>query len=52
MLRSFRVENPESSEDDVVDRDVVLLWGEEKRVLTGADLLGRLLRGIAARDSA
>ncbi len=33
--------------DDVVDQDVVLLWAdEEKRILTGADLLGRLLRGI------
>lgn len=51
VLRALRVVNPENSEDDVVDRDVILVWGEEKRVLTGADLLGRLLRGIAARDA-
>jgi len=33
--------------DDIVDRDVVLIWGgKEKRVITGADILGRLLKGI------
>ncbi len=35
--------------DDVIDQDIILLWGEEKRIITGADILGRLLRGIAAR---
>jgi len=34
------------SQDDVVDQDVIVLWGEEKRIITGADILGRLLRGI------
>lgn len=49
LLRDLRVE-PAGPEDDVVDRDLMLLWTEsEKRVLTGADLLGRLLRGIATR---
>lgn len=38
---------PEKPGDDVIDQDIVLLWSpEEKRILTGADLLGRLLRGI------
>ena len=33
--------------DDIIDQDVVLIWGrEEKRVITGADILGRLLKGI------
>jgi hypothetical protein len=36
------------SEDDVIDNDVVLLWGEEPRIITGADILGRLLRGISS----
>ena len=40
---------PETSEDDVIDQDVILVWGVEKRVITGADLLGRLLRGIVSR---
>lgn len=35
------------SEDDVIDNDVVLLWGEQRRIITGADILGRLLRGIS-----
>ena len=34
------------SQDDVIDQDVILLWAENKRVITGADVLGRLLRGI------
>ncbi len=50
VLRSLRVDAPESTEDDVIDQDVILLWGKDKRVLTGADLLGRLLRGITKRD--
>ena len=33
--------------DAAIARDVVLLWAEnQKRVITGADLLGRLLQGI------
>jgi hypothetical protein len=33
--------------DAVIAKDVVLLWAKDnKRVVTGADLLGRLLRGI------
>ena len=37
-------------EDDVIDNDLILVWGEEKRIITGADLLGRLLRGIVTQD--
>ena len=40
--------NPESDEDDVIDNDVILLWGKVKHVITGADILGRLLRGIVS----
>ncbi len=32
--------------DDVLDEDVILLWSDERRILTGSDVLGRLLRGI------
>ncbi|MFC1578030.1 Mg2+ and Co2+ transporter CorB, partial [Thermodesulfobacteriota bacterium] len=38
--------NPERSGDDVIDKDVILFWGDQKRVITGSDILGRLLRGI------
>lgn len=41
---------PEHPEDDVIDHDLILVWGKEKRIITGADLLGRLLRGIAGRE--
>ncbi len=37
---------------DVIDEDLVLVWTDQKRVITGADILGRLLRGIAARKPA
>jgi metal transporter CNNM len=37
---------------DVIDHDLILLWGKQKRIITGADLLGRLLRGIAGTDGA
>jgi metal transporter CNNM len=41
---------PEHPEDDVIDNDLILVWGDEKRIITGADLLGRLLRGIVTRE--
>lgn len=47
----FKV-RPNRSDDDVIDEDIMLYWGEDKRVITGADILGRLLRGIAHRQSA
>jgi hypothetical protein len=40
---------PEGPGDDVVDQDMVLVWGKTRRIITGADILGRLLRGIAER---
>ncbi len=39
--------------DRALDREVVLYWGEKrKRIITGADLLGRLLHGIVTRRTA
>jgi hypothetical protein len=43
---------PEHSEDDVIDQDLILVWGKQRRIITGADLLGRLLRGIVTREKA
>ena len=37
--------------DDVIDQDLILIWSDQKRVITGSDILGRLLRGIALRHS-
>lgn len=39
-----------SAEEDRIDHDVILLWGSRRRIVTGADLLGRLLRGIARKE--
>lgn len=41
---------PKQSGDDVIDEDIILFWGEQKRIITGSDVLGRLLRGIAKQD--
>jgi hypothetical protein len=41
---------PEHPEDDVIDQDLILVWGQQRRIITGADLLGRLLRGIVTRE--
>jgi metal transporter CNNM len=38
---------PETPEDDVIENDIILVWSTRKRIITGSDLLGRLLRGIA-----
>jgi metal transporter CNNM len=37
----------ERPDDDVIDNDLILVWGSHRRIITGSDLLGRLLRGIA-----
>ncbi len=35
-------------DDDVIDHDLIVFWTDkERRVITGADILGRLLRGIS-----
>lgn len=38
-------------DDEVIDKDVVLVWGKQKRIITGADILGRLLQGVTTSDS-
>ena len=42
---------PERIGDDVIDHDLILVWHQQKRIITGSDLLGRLLRGIAQVES-
>jgi hypothetical protein len=42
---------PERLGDDVVDEDIILYWGDEqRRIITGSDVLGRLLRGIVQQE--
>lgn len=49
VLADFRVDG-HGEADDVIADDLILLWDSEKRVITGTDILGRLLRDIAVRD--
>ena len=42
---------PERPGDDVIDNDLILVWGSQRRIITGSDLLGRLLRGIATLEA-
>lgn len=42
---------PTRADDDVIDQDIILFWTQdEKRIITGSDILGRLLRGIARQE--
>jgi metal transporter CNNM len=43
---------PERPGDDVIDNDLILVWSTQPRIITGADLLGRLLRDIVTPDAA
>ncbi|MBV8574793.1 MAG: DUF21 domain-containing protein [Acetobacteraceae bacterium] len=43
---------PERSGDDVIDHDLILVWHKQRRIITGSDLLGRLLRGIVTVETA
>lgn len=48
LIQQFQVK-PTNAEDDILDYDVILLWNEQKRLVTGTDILGRLLRGIVKK---
>ena len=50
LLSQFRVKS-QGPDGGIINHDIILLWGEQRRVVTGSDLLGRLLRGIAQVDS-
>lgn len=39
------------TDEETIDRDVVLVWGTEKRIITGADILGRLLKGVTRPEA-
>jgi metal transporter CNNM len=50
LITRYRVRPGEPTED-IVEDDIILLWGEHPRVVTGSDILGRLLRGIARKPA-
>jgi metal transporter CNNM len=48
QVLSLLTVHPQAPGDDVVDEDVILVWvAGARRIITGSDLLGRLLRRIA-----
>jgi hypothetical protein len=49
VLGKFKV-YPKYEADNVVDNDLILFWSDEKRIITGANILGQLLRGIVNRS--
>jgi len=49
VLHRLRVE-PQTPDDQVIDKDIILVWADRKRIITGADILGRLLHGIVVRE--
>lgn len=51
VIFKFKV-RAEHKEDDVIDNDLILYWKKDRRIITGADILGRLLRGIVNRVEA
>lgn len=46
VIPCFQV-RPGGVGEDVIEKDVILLWDGNPRIVTGTDILGRLLRGIA-----
>lgn len=50
VIKKFQA-RPGIVEDDIIENDVILLWNHKPRIVTGTDILGRLLRGIARPPS-
>lgn len=50
VILKLRV-HPLRSDDDVIDQDIMLYWGDTKKIITGSDILGRLLRGIVRQET-
>ena len=49
-IKKFKT-NAVNPPDNRIKQDVILLWGEKKRIITGTDILGRLLHGIISDQS-
>lgn len=50
MISNFKIK-ARNLDDDIIEKDIILVWGEQPRILTGSDILGRLLRGITKIES-
>ena len=45
VISQLRV-SPERDDDDVIEQDIIPWWERTRRIMTGSDILGMLLRGI------
>lgn len=45
VIALFKADAPAQS-DLPLKQDVILLWGQQRRIITGSDILGRLFKGI------
>lgn len=50
VLSGLKV-HPRHAADEVIENDLILVWNRHKRVITGTDILGRLMRDIAIRET-
>lgn len=46
IMKMKMSESTDKSFDGVIEHDVLLVWGESKRIITGADIFGLLLKGM------
>ncbi|GAA0292867.1 CNNM domain-containing protein [Psychrosphaera haliotis] len=46
VIKMKMSESVDKSFDGVIERDVLLIWSDTKRIITGADIYGRLLKGM------
>lgn len=49
IIHLFQISTEEDN-DDVINEDIILLWNEDRYILTGADILGRLMKGIVKKE--
>jgi len=50
VIARFKTEETDPA-DNRIKKDVILLWGAKKQIITGSDILGRLLHGILSNPS-
>ena len=50
-LSELRKAEAAAQSDLPLKQDVILLWGAQRRIITGADILGRLFKGIGLYSS-
>ena len=51
ILRLKATRSLAQTDDTPIDYDAVLIWGDNPRIITGADILGKLLKGISAEQA-